>query len=284
MAVTIAVESELIVPAVPLNVAVVDAAATVTEAGTVNATLLLERETGKPPAGAGLDNVIVQVLAAAVPRVVGAHARDVTRVGADSERVAFWELLLKVAVTTAVWSAGMVPAVALNVAVIEPAATVTDPATVNRTLLLESETTAPPLGAAFDSVTVQVLRAAVLRVVGAHAKEVTRVGADRERVVFCEVPLYVAVTTAVWSEPMVPAVALNVAVVEPAATVTDPATVSRILLLESETTVPPLGAVFVSVTVHELVAPVLSVVGTQARELRLIGADKVNDAVFETPA
>lgn len=46
------------------------------------------------------------------------------------------------------------------------------------------------------------------------------------------------------------AVALNVAVAEPDATVTEAGTVSSALLLESVTLVPPAGAVCVSVTVH----------------------------------
>ena len=94
VAVTSAVESEVMLPAVPLNVALVDAAATITEVGTVNTGLLLDSKTGRPPAGAGLDNVTVQVLEAAVARVAGAHTREVTNGVADSERVVVWELPL----------------------------------------------------------------------------------------------------------------------------------------------------------------------------------------------
>jgi hypothetical protein len=60
------------------------------------------------------------------------------------------------------------------------------------------------------------------------------------------------------------AVALNVAVVAPAATVTDAGTASELLLLASEMLDPPVGAVWVSVTVHVLVAPALNAVGEQA--------------------
>ncbi len=48
------------------------------------------------------------------------------------------------------------------------------------------------------------------------------------------------------------AVALKVAVVDPADTVTDAGTVSNALLLDSVTVDPPVGAVCVSVTVHVL--------------------------------
>src|ERR1700733_2259012 len=51
------------------------------------------------------------------------------------------------------------------------------------------------------------------------------------------------------------AVALNVAVVAPAATVTDAGTVSKALLLASVTLDPPVGAVWVSVTAHVPTAP-----------------------------
>ena len=50
------------------------------------------------------------------------------------------------------------------------------------------------------------------------------------------------------------AVTLNVAVVAPAATVTDAGTVSEALLLASVTLDPPVGAVWVSVTMHVLTA------------------------------
>jgi hypothetical protein len=59
------------------------------------------------------------------------------------------------------------------------------------------------------------------------------------------------------------AVALKVAVVAPAATVTDAGTVSEVLLLASVTLDPPAGAAWLSVTVHVLIAPALNAVGAQ---------------------
>ena len=58
------------------------------------------------------------------------------------------------------------PASAEKVALVEPAATVTDAGTVNAVELLESETTSPPVGAACESVTVQVDCVPELRDVG----------------------------------------------------------------------------------------------------------------------
>ncbi len=80
---------------------------------------------------------------------------------------------------------------------------------------------------------------------------------------------------------IVPAVALNVAVVAPEATVTEAATESSPLLLESVTAEPPPGAALLSVTVHELAAPELSVVGLQANEETSAGAARFTVAVFD---
>jgi hypothetical protein len=83
---------------VELNVAVVAAAATVTEAGTVNAGLLLDRVTRAPPAGAALVKVTVQELDAFCPRLVGLQTSEETSTGATRLIVALAELLLYVAV------------------------------------------------------------------------------------------------------------------------------------------------------------------------------------------
>ena len=77
-----------------LNVEVLAAAATVTEAGTFKAKLLLEREIRTPPAGAGLESVTVHVLAAPLPIVVGAHDKELTSGGAVTVIETVCELLL----------------------------------------------------------------------------------------------------------------------------------------------------------------------------------------------
>ena len=90
----------------------------------------------------------------------------------------------------------MVEVVALNIAVVEPAGTVTDAGTVSEALLLASVTLDPPAGAFWVSVTVQVLTALCPRVVGLHAKPDTRIGAVRLIIVVCELLPRVAVTVA----------------------------------------------------------------------------------------
>ena len=69
--------------------------------------------------------------------------------------------------------------VALKVAEVAAAATVTDAGTVSVALLLDRLTLAPPVGAAWGSVTVQVLEAFGPRLVGLHDKEDTSTDATR---------------------------------------------------------------------------------------------------------
>ena len=86
---------------VPLKLAEVAAAATVTDAGTVSVALVLVRVTLAPPVGAPWVKVTVQVLEELGPRLVGLQAREETRTGATRLMVAVFELLPRVAVTVA---------------------------------------------------------------------------------------------------------------------------------------------------------------------------------------
>ena len=69
--------------------------------------------------------------------------------------------------------------VALKVAEVAAAATVTDAGTVSVALLLDRLTLAPPVSAAWGSVTVQVLEEFGPRLVGLHDSEETDTGATR---------------------------------------------------------------------------------------------------------
>jgi hypothetical protein len=68
----------------------------------------------------------------------------------------------------ALWELEMVPAVAMKVAVVALAATVSDAGTVKAVLLSESATSVPPVGAGSESVTVQVDDVPDVRVAGVH--------------------------------------------------------------------------------------------------------------------
>ena len=87
------------------------------------------------------------------------------------------------------------PVAALNVADVAAAATVTDAGTVSVALVFVSATVLPPAGAAWFSVTVQLLAPLGPRLVGLHASAVTTIGATR-LMVTCELFPSVAVTVA----------------------------------------------------------------------------------------
>ena len=83
----------------------------------------------------------------------------------------------------------IVAVVALKVADVAAAATVTEAGTVKLELVLVSVTLAPPVGADWVKVTVQVVEELGPRLVGLQAKEETRTGATRLTLVFEELPL-----------------------------------------------------------------------------------------------
>jgi hypothetical protein len=91
-------------------------------------------------------------------------------------------------------------------------------------------------------VTVQVAEALELTVVGLQASPVTSMGATRLNVAVCDEPLSEAATVAFWLVVRAPTVAVKVAVAAVAATVTEAGTVSRGLLAERVTRLPPVGA------------------------------------------
>ena len=82
-----------------MNEAEVAVAATVTDAGTDRAELVLDRVTTAPPIGAALLSVTVQALVAPEPRLVGLQASDDRETGAIRLTVTFWETPLSDAVT-----------------------------------------------------------------------------------------------------------------------------------------------------------------------------------------
>jgi hypothetical protein len=112
-------------------------------------------------------------------RVVRLQLSEPTTTCVTSETLAVMEVLLYVAVSTTDWLPAIVPAVAVNVLEVAPAATVADPGTVSRALLLDKATTAPPAGAACESVTVQVDDELDPRLPGVQESEVGTTGAVR---------------------------------------------------------------------------------------------------------
>jgi hypothetical protein len=165
----------------------------------------------------------------------------------------------------------MVVAVAANVAVDDAAGTGTEAGTVSAGLLTETGTVTPPVGAGAERVRVQVEDAPASRVVELHANVETTTAATKLKVAVLEAPFNVAVMVAGWVVVGLPAVAVNVAEAAAAATVTEAGTVSKALLSDRTTTVPPAGAGWFRVTVHVLEAPARIVVGLQAKSVRPSG-------------
>jgi hypothetical protein len=166
-----------------------------------------------------------------------------------------------------VWFVVTEPAVAVKVAVVEPAGTVTEAGTVRAALLSLRLTAVPPVEAARDRVTVHEEVAPDETDVGEHCRlEIVRLAGGvtvSENVL--EEPLRVAV------EVTEPAVAVNAAAVEPAGTVTDAGTVKAELLSVTATVVPPVGAARESVTVHEEVVPDGTEVGEHCKFESVMG-------------
>ena len=84
----------LIVAVVAAKVAVVAAAATVTEVGTVSAVVLLASVTAAPPVGAALVKVTVHVVDPFDPRLLGLQASVDINTGVVRLTVVLAELLL----------------------------------------------------------------------------------------------------------------------------------------------------------------------------------------------
>jgi hypothetical protein len=278
-AVSVAMTVVAVVPAVAVNVAKVCPAATITLKGTVTVALLLESETAvPPPAGAAPLIVTVQVADAGPVTVPGVQLRLTTcSCCGDTLNPVVTVLPFNPAVSVALTVLAVVPAVAVNVAKVCPAATSTLEGTVTVALLLDSETVVPPLGAAPVIVTVQLAVPGPVTVPGVQLRLTTCsccCCGDTLNPVVTVLPFSPAVSVALIVLAVLPAVAVNVAEVCPAATSTLEGTVTFALLLDSATVVPPLGAAPVIVTVQLVVPGPVTVPGVQLSELtaRAVGS------------
>jgi len=194
-----------------------------------------------------------------------------------SARLVVFEVPFSVAVSTTVAFSELL-STAENWAVAEPASTFTDPGTTTAVLLLLNATAVAAVAAAL-SVTVQVLDDAPESDVGLHMSAVS-VGAAvvvKVRVVVFETPLRAAVTvTVALVDP--PLVAVNWAVVAPAATLTDAGSVTAVLLLVKVMAVAAVAAAL-SVTVQVLDDAPVSDAGVHATALRIGTAEVVTVTV-----
>jgi hypothetical protein len=245
-----------------VKVAVVTPAGTVTLAGTVAAAvLLLVSATTMPLVGATPLSVTVPIDAFPPITEVGFNERDDSAGGFTVRVPVLLTVTAEAVMTTAVGAeTGVV--VIVNVADVLPAATVTLVGTdATAGLALDRVTAKPPVGARPVSVTVPVELLPPVTVAGLRVR-VDRAGGFTVSVpVLLTPPADAVTTTAVWFATGV-VVIVNVADVVPAATVTVAGTCAvDALLLDSATTVPPVGAAAFSVTVPVDDAPPITEVG-----------------------
>jgi hypothetical protein len=156
-----------------------DPAATMTDAGTLTAGLLLERATAAPPMGAQPDNVTVHVLGNPPRSVAGEQASEITT-GAETVRDAVWDAPPKEAVRVTDCVAATAEVLAMKTPVEYPAARLIDACTLTAALLLDRAITTPEAGAGPESVAVQVLDTPPGTVAGEHPREMIT-GADTVR-------------------------------------------------------------------------------------------------------
>ena len=260
--------------AVAVNDLVLAPANTTIGDGTVKLALLLATATEAPPLGAAAVSVIVQVEVPAPVREAGLQASALSCAEAGVRlTAAVVEVPFAVAVMVTGVVAATVPAVAAYVAIELPAATVTEAGTVRTALLPETATSSPPEGAPLFSVTVQVVAAPDTTVAGEQLSVEGTTGATRLSEALAVVLLSVAVTTAVLSAVTFDTGAVKLVVDAPAATVTEAGVVTRALLSDRVTTVPPVGAVASSVTVQLAVPVPVTEDGVQVSEVNLTGTD-----------
>ncbi len=119
------------------------------------------------------------------------------------------------------------------------------------------------------------------RVAGVQASDDGVVGATSFNVALCETALRVALTVALWLVLMDAVVAVKDASVEPAATLSEPGTVSIGLLQESWITAPPVGAASFRATLQVLDPFGPKLEGIQLIEAGLVTATRLIVAVTE---
>lgn len=254
--------------AVAVKVAVAEPAGMETEAGTVSAVLSSETTTEVLAAGAA-DNVTVQVEAPLDGTVDGEHCScETASAGGVIVSEAAAEPPFNEAVMVAAWLVVTEPATAAKLAVVEPAATVTEGGTVRAALLSETATEVLAEAAA-DNVTVHVEVPPDVTVDGEHcSRETVAAGGVMVSDAVAETPLNEAVIVTGWLLVTDPAVAVKLALVEPAATVTEAGTV-RAALLSEIATAELTEAAADNVTVHVEFPPETTVAGEHCNDCRV---------------
>lgn len=175
-----------------------------------------------------------------------------------------------------------VEAEAVKVAVVKPAATVTDDGTETLALLLVTARVLPPGGAAVFNVTVQIELPGPVRAEGVQLRALGFTTGCTVTVVVLLTPPALAVMVADFGELGVPAVTVKLALLAPAGTVSEDG-VLRLLLLSERLTVNGLEGAAVSPTVQVPLEPAGSVVGLQDSEASAGLTARFSQALTEVP-
>src|SRR5215203_3276724 len=252
------------------KVALVAPCATDTPAGTVAAVLLLDRETAKPPAGAGDVSVTVPCDAAPPVTLAGFTATVESAAAAEgvTVRSAVRETPLAEAVMVVVRVTGPARVETGKVPLDSPPWTIIVAGTVAAALFeLDNETTSPPAGAPPERKTVPVTGFPPSTVAGETLRDAGPMGGGGGvtvsvalRVSPPNAPVIVADVDAVTDAVLT----LNVALKAPAGTVTLAGTVATLVLLDSVRTAPPEGAALVRLAVPCEVLPPTTLAGLSA--------------------
>lgn len=233
--------TELATCVVPtLKVLLIEPAGTVTVAGTVTPTRLLESETTIPPVGALLDNVTVPVELLLPTTLDGATETDASRPASTANAPVTLDVGVLAVMTTPV-SVDTAFVFTVKIASCEPAGTVTVAGTVAAASLESKLTTRPPVGALVSRLTIPVAVLPPATPAGEMVMTETR-GAVTVRSAFADVPLDEAVIVADAFAETATVETVNVALVAPSATVTLAGTDAAALLDARLTTTPPAGA------------------------------------------
>ena len=266
---------------VMLKVALVLPAATVTVAGVTATTFVEDKLTTTPPAGDGPFNVTVPVEAFPPPTELGESVRLAGRFGVMLRAAETGDIPI-VAEMLADVEAGTARVVTVKVAEVEPAAIITLEGTVALTLSEERMTTAPPVAAGPDSVTVPVEDVPLITEVGESVRFAGSGGASA-RIADADIDSTDAVIVAETYVGTGLVVIGNVADVCPAVTVTVAGTTVLGSLELKLTTVPPSKAGPLSVTDPVEGVPPVTELGSSNRPVGAGGVTVSVAVTEETP-
>ena len=289
VALTVAILFAVTVPALAVKLALVPPAAMLTDAGTLSAEVAPElSDTVMALVAAPLNDTVQLTLAPALTLVaVQLIPLRLTAAGTTTLSETLFVTPFSVALTVALVFAGTVPAFAVKLALVPPAAMLTDAGTLSTDAALELSATVVAAAAVPLNETVQVTLAPEFTLAAPQLiplRLTLAAGTTLSETLFVT-PFSVAVIVALVFAVTVPAFAVKLALVPPAAMLTDAGTLSTDAALELSATVVAAAAVPLNETVQVTLAPELTLAVPQLIPLRLTLAagTTLSETLFVTP-